>query len=104
MVLSAILTLLQIQTAGDDPIIRALALNSLVCAIMGLVYGCMFSVRFRTLTHTHQAMVWGEVGLPSVLAPRKFAELFFQYVKESQGSLLWDFPTFLSMPVVWSSW
>jgi hypothetical protein len=58
----AILTMLQIQSAGNDPITRVAALLALICAMMSLLFGCMYVVRFGTMKHTHQALAWAEVG------------------------------------------
>ena len=46
---SAILTMLQIQSAGDDPITRTAALLALICAMMSLLFGCIYVARFGTM-------------------------------------------------------
>jgi hypothetical protein len=58
---SAILTMLQIQSAGDDPITRTAALLALICAMMSLLFGCIYVARFGTMKRTHQALSWAEV-------------------------------------------
>jgi hypothetical protein len=60
--LRAILTLLQINTASSDPLIRSCALLSLVCAMMSLLYACMYIVRFAMMRKAHKALEWAEVS------------------------------------------
>lgn len=38
---NAVVTVLQIQGAGDDPVTRAAALISLICALVILLFGCV---------------------------------------------------------------
>ncbi|KAJ6541625.1 hypothetical protein B0H19DRAFT_856283, partial [Mycena capillaripes] len=54
LLLSAILTMLQIAGA-TNPITRTSALFSLICAIMSLVYGCLYIIRFGTMRKMHKA-------------------------------------------------
>jgi hypothetical protein len=53
--------MLQIQGAGDDPVTRTVALMALVCALMSLLFGCVYVIRFGTMKRTHQALTWAEV-------------------------------------------
>jgi len=57
----AILTILQIQSAEEDPITRTAALLSLVCALISLLYGCVYITRFGTLRRMYQAVMWAMV-------------------------------------------
>ncbi len=59
---SAILTVLQISGAADDPITRYLALLSLLCALMSLLFGCMYIIRFGTMRKTYKAAEWALVS------------------------------------------
>lgn len=59
---SAILTTLQIEAAAADPITRYTALMALVCALMSLLYGCVYIIRFGTMRKAHKACEWAEVG------------------------------------------
>jgi len=46
---SAILTMFQIPNASDDPVTRTPAFMSLICALMSLLYGCIYIVRFGAM-------------------------------------------------------
>jgi len=59
---SAIITILQIGNAGHDPLIRYTALLSMICALMSLLYGCMYIIRFPTMQKTHKAAEWAFVS------------------------------------------
>jgi len=59
---SAILTILQIQGAANDPLTRNCALFSLICALMSLLYGCMYIIRFGTMRKPHKAAAWAAVS------------------------------------------
>ncbi|KAJ6583897.1 hypothetical protein DFH09DRAFT_911185 [Mycena vulgaris] len=61
LLLSAILTMLQIEAAAH-PIIRTSALCSLICALMSLLYGCMYIIRFGTMRKMHKASSFANVG------------------------------------------
>jgi hypothetical protein len=52
---------LQVPGAGDDPVTRSAALIALVCALMSLLFGCLYVVRFGAMKRTHQALTWAEV-------------------------------------------
>jgi len=54
--------MLQIQSAAADPLIRYSALLSLLCALMSLLYGCMYIIRFGTMRKTHKAAEWAAVS------------------------------------------
>ena len=45
----AILTILQIESAANDPFTRYSALLSMVCALMSLFYGCIYIIQFGTM-------------------------------------------------------
>lgn len=57
------MTVFQIQGAGNDPITRYLAFWSLICALMSLLYGCIFIIRFGTIRKTYKAAEWALVSL-----------------------------------------
>ena len=58
----AIMTVFQIEGAGNDPITRYLAFWSLICALLSLLYGCLFIIRFGTIRKTYKAAEWALVG------------------------------------------
>ncbi|TFK37839.1 hypothetical protein BDQ12DRAFT_140223 [Crucibulum laeve] len=86
LLVSAILTILQIQSAAADPITRYSALLSLVCALMSLLYGCMFIIRFGTMRKTYKAAEWAEEA------------------QKTKTALLWNVWVLLAMPAIWLSW
>lgn len=59
--ISAIITILQIGNAGKDPLIRHTALLSMICALMSLLYGCMYVIRFGTMQKTYKGAEWAYV-------------------------------------------
>ena len=79
--LRAILTILQIPSAALDPVTRYAALLSLICALMSLLYGCIYIIRFGMMRSTCRAAEWAHVSccsqkcdyriLPIVFFPRK---------------------------------
>ncbi|KAJ7068914.1 hypothetical protein B0H15DRAFT_793958, partial [Mycena belliarum] len=85
LLMSAILTMLQIDDAAAHPITRASALFSLICALMSLLYGCLYIVRFGTMRKMHKAS---------------------SFAQEAQKgtNIWWNVWVLLAMPAVWLSW
>lgn len=86
LLLSAILTILQIDAAAKDPITRYTALASLICALISLLYGCMYIIRFGTMRKPYKAAEWALEA------------------KKTGTSVLWNVWVLLAMPAVWLSW
>ncbi|KAF9467779.1 hypothetical protein BDZ94DRAFT_1155478, partial [Collybia nuda] len=86
LLLSAILTILQIEAAAADPITRYAALFSLICALMSLLYGCLYIIRFGTMKKTHKAAEWAEEG------------------QKSKTVIFWNVWVLLAMPATWLAW
>nr|GAT50483.1 tartrate transporter [Mycena chlorophos] len=86
LLLSAILTLLQIAPALASPTTRTLSLLSLVCALMSLCYGCVYIVRFATMR--------------SMARAARFAE----EARKTYTAIWWNVWTLLAMPAVWLAW
>lgn len=59
---SAILTILQIDTAAQNPITRYTALFSLICSLISLLFGCMYIIRFGTMRKPYKAAEWALVS------------------------------------------
>jgi hypothetical protein len=98
--------MLQIQGAGDDPVTRAGALLALVCALMSLLFGCMYVVRFGSMKRTHQALTWAEVCNLRLLFIYN-STVQKRVVQEAQNinkSIWWNVWVLLAMPAVWLSW
>ncbi|KAJ7483282.1 hypothetical protein FB451DRAFT_1028896 [Mycena latifolia] len=85
LLMSAILTMLQIDAASAHPITRAAALFSLICALMSLLYGCLYIIRFGTMRKMHKAS---------------------SFATEAQKgtNMWWNVWVLLAMPAVWLSW
>ncbi|RXW21560.1 hypothetical protein EST38_g4299 [Candolleomyces aberdarensis] len=86
LLLSAILTILQIDAAAADPVSRYSALLSLVCAFMSLLYGCIYIIRFGSMRKTHKAAEWANES------------------EKSSTSIFWNVWVMLAMPAVWLGW
>ncbi|KAH7875863.1 uncharacterized protein C8R40DRAFT_1044124 [Lentinula edodes] len=86
LLLSAILTMFQIEDAATDPLTRTAALLSLICAIMSLSYGCMYIVRFGTMRSMYRASIWAEEA------------------QKTKTVVWWNVWILLAMPAAWMSW
>lgn len=64
----AILSLLQIESAINDPVTVYLALISMICALMSLIYGCLYIIQFGSMRKVSKAAMWAAVS-PSSLEP-----------------------------------
>ncbi|KAF8883319.1 hypothetical protein CPB84DRAFT_1850966 [Gymnopilus junonius] len=85
LLLSAILTILQIQSAASDPITRYTALFSLICALISLLFGCMYIIRFGSMRKTYKAAEWA-------LEAKKTKTIW------------WNVWVLLAMPAIWLTW
>ncbi|KAJ7359090.1 hypothetical protein DFH08DRAFT_686293 [Mycena albidolilacea] len=85
LLMSAILTMLQIE-AASHPIIRTSALFSLICALMSLLYGCMYIIRFGTMRKMHKA------------------SSFATEAQKGTTGIWWNIWVLLAMPAVWLAW
>ncbi|KAF7343297.1 hypothetical protein MVEN_01762000 [Mycena venus] len=86
LMLSAILTMLQIDAAAADPIARMTALISLVCALMSLLFGSLYIIRFGTMRKMYKAASWADEA------------------QRGSASLLWNVWVLLALPAVWLAW
>ncbi|KAJ7215369.1 hypothetical protein GGX14DRAFT_326734, partial [Mycena pura] len=86
LMLSAILTMLQIDAAASNPIARTTALISLVCALMSLLFGSMYIIRFGTMRKMHKAASWADEA------------------EKGSASILWNVWVLLAIPTVWLAW
>ncbi|KAJ6464677.1 hypothetical protein C8R47DRAFT_956170, partial [Mycena vitilis] len=85
LLLSAILTMLQIDVAAH-PLTRTSALFSLICALVSLLYGCMYIIRFGTMRKMHKA------------------SSFANEAQKNTASIWWNVWVLLAMPAIWLSW
>ncbi|TFK37836.1 hypothetical protein BDQ12DRAFT_631934 [Crucibulum laeve] len=86
LLLSAILSMLQIEAAASDLLTRFSALLSLICALTSLLYGCMFIIRFSSMRKTHKAVEWAEAA------------------QRTKTSIFWNVWVLLAMPATWLAW
>ncbi|KAJ7581660.1 hypothetical protein C8J56DRAFT_865920 [Mycena floridula] len=86
LVLPAILTILQIDAANTDPVARTVAVMSLLCALMSLLYGCLYTIRFATMRQLHKAAMWASGA------------------EKQKTAIFWSPAVMIAMPVVWISW
>ena len=61
------MTILQIESAADDPLARYTALFSLMCALISLLFGCMYIIRFGSMRKSYKAAEWALVNLFGLL-------------------------------------
>ncbi|PPQ90047.1 hypothetical protein CVT25_006340 [Psilocybe cyanescens] len=87
LILPAILTILQIDTAAQDPLIRYTLLFSQVCAVVSLLHGCLYSIRFdSSMRKTYKAAQWANEA------------------QRTQTNLWWNIWVLLAMPAIWLGW
>ncbi|RDB16364.1 hypothetical protein Hypma_002736 [Hypsizygus marmoreus] len=86
LLVTAITSTLQIEAASSDALVRNVALVSLLCSLMSLLYGSIYIVRFSMMRPLHKAVEWA-------LEERKNVKV-----------VLWNVWVLLSMPAVWLSW
>ncbi|KAJ7065422.1 hypothetical protein C8F01DRAFT_1125580 [Mycena amicta] len=87
LLMSAILTLLQIESAAH-PITRTTALFSLLCSLMSLLYGCIYIIRFGTMRKMHKASSFA-----------KAVE-----TDDDAVNIWWNVWVMLAMPSTWLAW
>lgn len=86
LLLSAILSMFQNQEMAYDPLVRTTALLSLTCALMSLLYGCVYIVRFATMKSMYKATRWA------------------QETQRTTTFILWNVWVMLALPGVWLAW
>ncbi|KIM38313.1 hypothetical protein M413DRAFT_244392 [Hebeloma cylindrosporum] len=105
LLLSAILTILQIQSAADDPLTRYFAVFSLICSLISLLFGCMYIIRFGSMRKTYKAAEWALVSLFGCCPPLDWVNQFAispfsrrpKNLKRSSGGMYgfcWRCPSF----------
>ncbi|KAF8806754.1 hypothetical protein BYT27DRAFT_7101379 [Phlegmacium glaucopus] len=86
LLLTAILTVLQIQSAAEDPLIKYTALLSLMCALMSLLFGCIYIIRFGSMRKTYKAAEWALEA------------------KRTKTLVWWNVWVLLAIPAIWLTW
>lgn len=59
---SALFTVFQIEEAAQNVLTRTMAMLSLISALMSLIYGCLYILRFSTMRTMRKAAKWAEVS------------------------------------------
>ncbi|KAF7358907.1 hypothetical protein MSAN_01231100 [Mycena sanguinolenta] len=86
LMLSAILTMLQIDAAASDPVARTTAILSLISALMSLLFGSMYIMRFGTMRKMYKAASWAVEA------------------QKETTSVMWNVWILLAVPAVWLAW
>ncbi|KAI5900167.1 uncharacterized protein SCHCODRAFT_02525771 [Schizophyllum commune H4-8] len=86
LLLSALVSMLQIDDAASDIVTRTACLLSLTAALMSLLYGCLYIIRFGTMKRMHKASAWAEEA------------------QKQREAIWWNVWVLLAMPVVWLAW
>ncbi|KAI0246780.1 hypothetical protein BJV78DRAFT_1286112 [Lactifluus subvellereus] len=86
LLLTAILTLFQIQDAANDPLTRTASLCSLISALMSLSYGIMYIVRFGNMRSMYRASRWAEEA------------------QKTETAIFWNVWVLLALPGIWLAW
>ncbi|KAL1730273.1 hypothetical protein EV714DRAFT_250502, partial [Schizophyllum commune] len=84
-VISALL-LSYIDVAADDVVTRTACILALIAALMSLLYGCLYIIRFGTMKRMHKASAWADEA------------------QKRREAILWNVWVLLAMPVVWLTW
>ncbi|KAI5120727.1 hypothetical protein M0805_006433 [Coniferiporia weirii] len=86
LLLSAILTMFQIDDANNQVIVRTASLLSLICAAWSLIYGGIYIMRFRTMRSMYKASVWA------------------QEAQKTRTNMVWNVWVLLALPAIWLAW
>ncbi|KAJ6491959.1 hypothetical protein C8R45DRAFT_189931 [Mycena sanguinolenta] len=86
LMLSAILTMLQIDAAASDPVARTTAILSLISALMSLLFGSIYIIRFGTMRKMYKAASWAVEA------------------QKEATSVIWNVWILLAIPAVWLAW
>ncbi|KAF8718260.1 hypothetical protein AX14_011968 [Amanita brunnescens Koide BX004] len=86
LLLSAILTMLQLPGVVNEPVIFYSALTSQLCSLMSLLYGCVYIIRFGSMRKTYRAIAWAEAA------------------QKTKTVIWWNVWVLLAMPAVWLAW
>lgn len=63
------MTIFQIKGATEDPVTRYTAFWSLICALLSLLYGCLFIIRFGSMRKASGAAKWAKVNQNQIPSP-----------------------------------
>ncbi|KIY48128.1 hypothetical protein FISHEDRAFT_73951 [Fistulina hepatica ATCC 64428] len=86
LLVSAVMTMFQVESAMTDPITRTTAFLALICALLSLLYGCMYMIRFATMHAMDKAASWAKEA------------------QRTKTYVLWNVWVLLAMPAIWLTW
>ncbi|KAF7329936.1 hypothetical protein MKEN_00257500 [Mycena kentingensis (nom. inval.)] len=86
LLLSAILTMLQIDAAANDALTRITALLALIGTFVSLLFGSIYIVRFGTMRRMYKAACWA------------------MDAEAGKTNILWSAWILLALPSVWLAW
>ncbi|EJD42373.1 hypothetical protein AURDEDRAFT_185998 [Auricularia subglabra TFB-10046 SS5] len=86
LLLSAIVTIFQIEDAANDPTTRTTAFISMAAALFSLIYGCIFILRFGTMRRMEKASRWAEEA------------------QRTTTNIWWNVWVLLATPAIWLAW
>ncbi|TFK67811.1 hypothetical protein BDN72DRAFT_74695 [Pluteus cervinus] len=86
LLLSAIFSMFQLPSISADPLTQSVALLSLICALISLLCGCLYIVRFGSMRRRVEAQAW------------------FKEMTKVNPFIFWNGWILLSIPAVWLSW
>jgi len=86
LLLSAIMTMFQINDATVQAITRPASLISLICAVWSLIYGGVYILRFGTMRSMYKASRWALEA------------------QRSEIYIMWNVWVLLALPAVWLAW
>ncbi|KLO13838.1 hypothetical protein SCHPADRAFT_827372 [Schizopora paradoxa] len=86
LLLSAIMTMFQVNDASVQAVTRPASLISLICAVWSLIYGGVYILRFGTMRSMYKATRWALEA------------------QRSEIYILWNVWVLLALPAVWLAW
>ncbi|KAH7099328.1 hypothetical protein BKA62DRAFT_314628 [Auriculariales sp. MPI-PUGE-AT-0066] len=86
LLLSAIVSIFQIDAAANDQTTRTAAFLSLCAALFALIYGCTFILRFGTMRRMEKAAQWAHDA------------------QRTQTDIFWNVWVLLATPAIWLAW
>jgi hypothetical protein len=106
IIISGILSIFQAEGANAEPITRYAALCSLVSALISLIYGCFFIIRFGSMRRVSRGVEWASVRIQilfNIILGNVTYEFDFK-ASCSDQSLIWNVYVLLAMPIIWLIW
>lgn len=105
IIISGILSIFQAEGANAEAITRYAALCSLICALISLIYGCFFIIRFGSMRRVSRGVEWAFVRIRYCKNNLGQCHLRTDFKAScSDQSLIWNVYVLLAMPIIWLIW